>query len=63
MSQSIPSRPRRGLVLVFAGVAAVLVGANAHFLTDVAAWRLLILAGGAAQAAGWLVFVRDGRQL
>ncbi|MGW9079651.1 hypothetical protein [Streptomyces kronopolitis] len=62
MSESSASRPRRGLVLVFAGIAALLVGVNAHFLTDNALWRVLTVAGLLLQGAGWVLFVRDGRQ-
>ncbi|MFH8685120.1 hypothetical protein [Streptomyces lydicus] len=56
------SRPRRGLVLVFAGIAAFLVGTTAHFFTGHAAWRVLAMAGLFLQAAGWVLFIRDGRQ-
>ncbi|MGW9079681.1 hypothetical protein [Streptomyces kronopolitis] len=62
MKNSSASRPRRGLVLVFAGIATVLVGVNAHSLTDNAAWRVLTVAGALLQGAGWVLFVRDGRQ-
>lgn len=62
MSDSFASRPRRGLVLVFAGIAAVLVGVSAHFLTDNATWRVLTVAGALLQGAGWVLFVRDGRR-
>ncbi|WP_407552731.1 hypothetical protein QOM21_22760 [Streptomyces sp. Pv4-95] len=62
MSYSSASRSRRGLVLVFAGIAAVLVGVNAHHVTDDATWNGLTVAGLFVQGAGWVLFVRDGRQ-
>ncbi|WP_329174685.1 hypothetical protein OG754_18410 [Streptomyces decoyicus] len=62
MTNSFATRRRRGLVLVFAGIAAVLVGANAHFLTNNATWSVLTVAGLLVQSAGWVLFVRDGRQ-
>lgn len=62
MTQNASPRPRRGLALMYVGVAALLTGVSAHFLTDADAWRLLTLAGGVVQTAGWMLYARDGRQ-
>ncbi|MFD5734371.1 hypothetical protein ACFWIY_16245 [Streptomyces sioyaensis] len=62
MSESSASRPRRGLVLVFAGIAAFLVGTSAYFLTGDTTWRVLTVAGLLLQGTGWVLFVRDGRK-
>ncbi|UZJ31009.1 hypothetical protein [Streptomyces endophytica] len=62
MNAFFTPHPRRGLVLVFVGIAVFLVGTLAHAVTGNASWRVLAGVGLLLKGAGWLLFARDGRQ-